>query len=91
MNEPMWDLACLSIEAEYAETHDKKLLHFYYGREATPDEIKIFLASKLYVDYLWTLWGKTRVPYDGEFMEQYALNRYNRLKKNINIIGGIKN
>ena len=40
-------------------------------------------ASKIYVDYLWTLWGLTRVFFDGEFMQQYADMRYQRLKHNI--------
>ena len=83
MNEAMWDLSCLSIEAEYTPENDAALLRAYYGREATVEEKKRFIAAKLYVDYLWTLWGLTRVPYDGEFMQEYADGRYLRLKKNI--------
>ena len=83
MNEAMWDLSCLSIEAEYAPENDLQLLEAYYGREATLEEKKRFAAAKLYVDYLWTLWGLTRVPFDGDFMQEYADMRYARLKKNI--------
>lgn len=83
MNEPMWDLSCLSIEANYTLKEDNELLKAYYGRNVTVDEKKRFIAAKLYVDYLWTLWGLTRVPYDGEFMQEYADNRYKRLKDNI--------
>lgn len=83
MNEAMWDLSCLSIEAEYTPEHDTALLEAYYGRPATMDEKKKFVAAKLYVDYLWTLWGLTRVPYDGDFMQEYADGRYERLKKNL--------
>ena len=83
MNEAMWDLSCLSIEAEYTKENDKDLLKAYYGREATVEEQKRFVAAKLYVDFLWTLWGLTRVPFDGDFMQDYADNRYNRLKKNM--------
>lgn len=83
MNEAMWDLSCLSIEANYSKNNDQDLLEAYYGRKATVDEQKRFIAAKLYVDYLWTLWGLTRVPYDGEFMQEYADNRYIRLKSNI--------
>ena len=83
MNEAMWDLSCLSIEAEYTPENDDELLAAYYGREATLDEKKRFIAAKMYVDYLWTLWGLTRVPFDGDFMQEYADNRYDRLKKNI--------
>ena len=83
MNEAMWDLSCLSIEANYTEENDADLLDAYYGRKASKAEKKHFIASKMYVDYLWTLWGLGRVPFDGEFMQEYADNRYARLKKNI--------
>lgn len=83
MNEPMWDLSCLSIEADYNENEDRTLLEAYYGRKITVEENKRFVAAKIYVDYLWTLWGLTRVPYDGVFMQKYADYRYARLKDNI--------
>ena len=83
MNDPMWDLACLSIEAAYDDEMDAKLLLDYFGHEVSVYEKKMFMANKLYVDYLWTLWGKTRVPYDAINMETYAASRYSRLKRNI--------
>ena len=83
MNEAMWDLSCLSIEADYSPENDDQLLDAYYGRPATVEEKKRFIAAKMYVDYLWTLWGLTRVPFDGDFMQEYADTRYIRLKKNI--------
>jgi len=83
MNEPMWDLSCLSIEANYGIKEDRLLLQEYYGRNVTVEENRKFLAAKLYVDFLWTLWGLTRVPYDRAFMQEYADRRYDRLKKNI--------
>ena len=83
MNEAMWDLSCLSIEADYSPENDDQLLEAYYGRPATVEEKKRFIAAKMYVDYLWTLWGLTRVPFDGDFMQEYADGRYIRLKKNI--------
>ncbi len=83
MNEAMWDLSCVSIEMDYDGTCDDLLLSEYYGRPATVGQKKRFVAAKLYVDYLWTLWGLTRVPFDGDFMQEYADGRYERLKRNI--------
>ena len=88
MNEAMWDLSCLSIEADYSEDDDAALLEAYYGRTVSEEEATRFMAAKLYVDYLWTLWGLTRVPYDGAFMQEYADGRYARLKRNISRIEG---
>lgn len=83
MNLGMWDLADVSIEATYDEAQDALLLDAYFGRPVTAYEKQSFLANKLYLDYLWTLWGLTRVPFDGEPMVQYALERYVRLKGNL--------
>jgi thiamine kinase-like enzyme len=86
MNDPMWDLADLSIEAEYTQIMDEQLLSTYLERVPTNDETLRFQANKVYLDFLWSLWGKTRVPFDGEEMERYALHRYNRLKDNLSKI-----
>lgn len=68
---------------------DKKLLEAYYQRDATAEEQQYFVAEKIYVDFLWTLWGLTRVPYEGKFMEEYAAGRYTRLKRNLAVYAGI--
>ena len=83
MNDAMWDLADVSIEAALSAEQDHILLSAYFGRKATGEEHRRFHANKLYLDYLWTLWGKARVPFDGETMEEYAAERYARLKKNL--------
>ena len=80
MNDGMWDLADVSIEAGYDDACDRMLLRAYMGREPGVMDEKHFLASKIYVDYLWTLWAKARVPYDGQAMEDWAVERYTRLK-----------
>lgn len=80
MNDGMWDLADVSIEAEYDDACDRMLLRDYMGREPDVMDEKHFLASKIYVDYLWTLWAKARVPYDGQPMEDWAVERYTRMK-----------
>lgn len=88
MNEAMWDLSCLSIEMNYSGQDDDFLLSTYYAHENKcpgAEEKRRFVAAKMYVDYLWTLWGLTRVPFDGAFMQEYADGRYSRLKRNIEV------
>ena len=80
MNDGMWDLADVSIEAGFDAVSDNLLLKAYLGKEPDVNDEKHFLASKCYVDYLWTLWAKARVPYDGQPMEDWATERYTRLK-----------
>ena len=83
MNDGMWDVADISIEAAYDEELDEMLLSEYLGRKPSVLDKKHFLASKIYVDYLWTLWAKTRVPYAGQSMEDWAQERYTRMLGNI--------
>ena len=80
MNDGMWDVADVSIEAVYDDECDTLLLTEYLGRTPDVTDRKHFLANKIYVDYLWTLWAKARVPYDGQPMEDWAQERYARLK-----------
>lgn len=81
MNDGMWDIADVSIEAGLSHENDMVLLSAYLKHEPTLNDKKHFLASKIYVDYLWTLWAKARVPYDGQPMEDWAVERYTRLEK----------
>lgn len=83
MNDGMWDVADVSIEAGFAKEQDELLLQYYLDREPAVSDWKHFLASKIYVDYLWTLWAKARVPYDGQPMEDWAVERYARMKENL--------
>lgn len=86
MNDPLWDLADVSIEAEYGEKEDAAFLTAYFGRSPAASEARRFLANKLYLDYLWTLWGLTRVPFEGKPMEDYALDRWRRLQRNLDLL-----
>ena len=90
MNDGMWDIADVSIEACFEEASDALLLEKYLERVPTPLDWRHFLASKIYVDYLWTLWAKARVPYDGQPMEDWAVERYTRMKENIQKFNTIK-
>lgn len=83
MNDALWDLADVSIEAEYRDFEDELMLTEYLQRKPEELDWKHFLANKIYVDYLWMLWAKTRVPFDGKPMEDWAVQRYTRLKDNI--------
>ena len=89
MNDGMWDLADVSIEASFNAEQDRLLLMKYLHREPSKLDWKHFFANKIYVDYLWTLWAKARVPYDGQAMEDWAQERYLRMKNNIMVFTNI--
>ena len=79
MNDGMWDVSDISIEAGFDAEWDNILLTAYLGHEPSAAEYRHFLANKIYVDYLWMLWAKTRVPYDGQPMEDWAVERWGRM------------
>lgn len=82
MNDPLWDVADVSIEAGYSVKEDQLLLETYYGKQPTISQRQRFVVNKIMIDYLWSLWGLTRVPFD-DGMAEYASNRYQRMKRNI--------
>lgn len=91
MNDPLWDIADISLEANFDALLDQILLESYFGRQPTDKERFRFQVNKVFVDFLWSLWGKTRVPFDGEVMELYALERFQRLEKNLAMVHSLSN
>ncbi len=83
MNDFWWDLAAVSIEASFEPQHDEMMMYAYFGEPVNKSHWKRLLLNKIYVDFLWTLWAKTKVPFDGEPMELWASERYQRLKINL--------
>lgn len=79
MNDGMWDIAATSIEADFNKDDDYYFLKCYLGREPENGEMMQLIASKVFVDYLWTLWAKMRTPFDGQPMEDWAKERYERM------------
>ncbi|NGQ92735.1 phosphotransferase family protein [Rhodobacter sp. HX-7-19] len=57
MNDPMWDLGDLSVEAGFDAAQDAAMLTAYFGRPAGPWEEARMIAYKAMCDLLWTLWG----------------------------------
>lgn len=89
MNDPMWDIAAASIEACFGQREDQLVLQAYLGHDPVLSEKKHLVASKIFVDYLWTLWAKMRVPFDGQPMEDWASERYSRMLGFINVYHNI--
>lgn len=57
MNDPMWDLGDLSVEAEMSAEQEAELLHAYFGRAPNAAEQGRVVIYKAMCDLLWTLWG----------------------------------
>lgn len=82
MNDPLWDLGDLSVEAGMTEDEESDLLRGYFGREPTAEEKGRVVIYKAMCDLLWTLWGLIQFA-DGNPAEDfwaYATGRFDRCK-----------
>ncbi len=57
MNDPMWDLGDLSVEAGFGAGQDAEMLAAYFDGPAPAGEVARMVVCKAMCDLLWTLWG----------------------------------
>jgi thiamine kinase-like enzyme len=57
MNDPMWDLGDLSVEASFDAEQENEMIRAYFGDEPSPAERGRIVIYKAMCDLLWTLWG----------------------------------
>ncbi len=57
MNDPLWDLGDLSVEAAFGAEQDEEMFAAYFGRQPTAVERGRVVIYKAMCDLLWTLWG----------------------------------
>ncbi|MFO1173531.1 MAG: phosphotransferase family protein [Hyphomicrobiaceae bacterium] len=83
MNDPMWDLGDLSVEAGFDLVQEEEMLFGYFGTEPSRQERGRMVIYKAMCDLLWTLWGliqhANKNPADDFWA--YAVNRFERCKK----------
>ena len=57
MNDPMWDLADLSVEAEFGPEQDRAMMQTYYGTGLSPALYSRLEVYKAMSDLHWSVWG----------------------------------
>jgi thiamine kinase-like enzyme len=83
MNDPMWDLGDLSVEAGFGPEQDEALLRAYFeGAPPAGQRGRVILAKGL-CDLVWTLWGLLQVMNDNPVDDfwAYSINRFERCKR----------
>ena len=82
MNDPLWDLGDLSVEAGFTAAQDMELMRAYCGREPGQAELGRMVIYKAMCDLLWTLWGLIQHSDDNpaEDFWAYAIGRFERCK-----------
>ena len=82
MNDPLWDVGDLSVEAGMDAEQDAELMRAYFGREPTAAETGRMIIYKALCDLLWTLWGLIQHADENpaEDFWAYAIGRFDRCK-----------
>lgn len=82
MNDPLWDLGDMSVEAGLDEARDEEMMAAYCGGRVPRALYGRMVIYKAMCDLLWTLWGliqhANQNPVDDFWA--YALNRFTRCK-----------
>jgi len=82
MNDPLWDVGDLSVEAGMDETQEAELLRGYFGQDPSAAQKGRVVIYKAMCDLLWTLWGLIQHA-DGNPAEDfwaYSTTRFERCK-----------
>ncbi|WP_166397794.1 choline kinase family protein [Rubrobacter marinus] len=82
MNDPMWDLGALSVEAGLGPEQDRQMLLAYYGGAVSPMLRSRLLLYKAVGDLHWALWALVQHANRNaaEDFLAYALGRLKRCK-----------
>ena len=82
MNDPLWDLGDLSVEAGMNAAQDAEMLHAYFGRAPNAAEQGRMVIYKAMCDLLWTLWGLIQLADNNpaEDFWAYATARFARCR-----------
>ena len=82
MNDALWDLGDLSVEAGLTASQDVEMLSAYFGAPPTAAQMGRMVIYKAMCDLLWTLWGLIQHA-DGNPAEDfwaYSVGRFERCK-----------
>jgi len=82
MNDPLWDIGDVIVEAKLAPDKEAEFIHAYFGGTPMPAEHGRVVIYKAMCDLLWTLWGliqhANKNPADDFWA--YATGRFERCK-----------
>jgi thiamine kinase-like enzyme len=83
MNDPMWDLGDLSVEAAFGPEQDEALLRAYFEGAPPEEQRGRMMLAKGLCDLVWTLWGLLQVMNDNpaEDFWAYSINRFERCRR----------
>jgi thiamine kinase-like enzyme len=82
MNDPLWDIAALSVEARFGPEQDRTMMEAYYGARLSPVLYSRLELYKAMSDLHWSVWGIVQHAKGNpaEDFRSYGLERLGRSK-----------
>jgi thiamine kinase-like enzyme len=82
MNDPIWDLGDVSVEAAFNDAQDREMMQAYCGGDVPPAVFGRMVIYKAMCDLLWTLWGLIQHANKNpaEDFWAYSITRFERCK-----------
>jgi thiamine kinase-like enzyme len=82
MNDPMWDLGNLSVEAGFGPEQDRAMMAAYCGGFVTPRLYDRVVLYKAMSDFFWGLWSIVQYANNNPAADfrVYALSRFEHCK-----------
>jgi len=90
MNDPMWDLAAHSLECEFSEDEEELFLKIYFNGNIEAKFKSRMMISKILQDFLWSIWTNIKEAKGVDF-GTYGVDRYERCKKNLEVLNNMLN
>jgi thiamine kinase-like enzyme len=83
MNDPLWDLGDLSVEADFSSSQDMEMLSAYCEGDVSENALGRLVIYKAMSDLLWTLWGLIQHANNNpaEDFWAYSIDRFERCKQ----------
>ncbi|MGG5460747.1 phosphotransferase [Clostridium sp. B9] len=88
LNDPMWDLAAHSIECDFSDDDEELFLDIYFNNLIEEKHKIRILIYKICQDFLWSIWTVLKEA-QGDDFGTYGIDRYNRGKKNLDLLDSI--
>lgn len=76
----LWDVASVCVECELNEDQQELFFSKYFGGVPSVAERRRVQIHKIMQDMCWCMWAAAKVAKGDDYLEDYALGRYNRGK-----------
>jgi len=74
----LWDVASVCVECELSEDEQELFFNKYFGRAPLEAERRRVQIHKIIQDMCWCMWAAAKVAKGDDYLEDYALGRFNR-------------